>query len=63
MLQASQVLRLNSIWGGDSLVFPDSVTDWSSAGWMCRIYLTISLGILQPLLTFTTLLMFAAGVR
>lgn len=60
---AAQVLWLSTIWGATSVIFPSSITGWTGAGWMCRIYLTATLGILQPLCTLITLFMFAAANR
>lgn len=56
-----QLLRLSTLWGTGSVVFPTSLTDWTGDGWMCRIYLTLSLGILQPLCALSTLLLFSAA--
>jgi hypothetical protein len=39
------------------------VTDWAKEGWMCRIYLVISLGLLQPLFLFTALLLCRQSTR
>lgn len=56
-----QLLRLSTLWGTGSVVFPTSFTNWTGDGWMCRIYLTLSLGILQPLCSLSTLLLFSAA--
>ncbi|KAL6772344.1 hypothetical protein ACKKBG_A29860 [Auxenochlorella protothecoides x Auxenochlorella symbiontica] len=60
---ATQTLRLSSVWGYSSIVFQDDVTDWSGAGRNCRVYLTVALGVLQPLCCLTALLAFAAVTR
>ena len=62
-LQLSQLLRVSSIWGANSFLLPPRVTAWTGAGWMCRIYLTLSLGVLHPLCAFTALLMLTAALR
>lgn len=49
LLAAVQILRLNVIWGPYSVVAPSTVTSWISQGWMCRVYLTVCLGLLFPL--------------
>ncbi len=62
-VQAAQLLRLGSVWGKNSIIFPDIVTDWTAAGWFCRIYLTAALGFFQPFCSLMTLLMFVGVVR
>lgn len=57
------MLPLSAIWGPNSFIFPSLVTDWTGAGWLCRIYLTTALGIFQPLCSLMTLFMLAAVVR
>ncbi|EFN51571.1 hypothetical protein CHLNCDRAFT_140060 [Chlorella variabilis] len=56
----SQLLRVSILWGANSVVLPQSITSWTGAGWM--IYLTVSLGLLQPLCAFTALLMLTAAL-
>ena len=63
LLQLTPLLRLSSLWGANSLIFSASVTAWTGAGWMCRIYLTVGLGLLQPLCACFVLVMLAAGLR
>lgn len=58
---ALQILRLPLLWGPYSIVAPDSVTDWTSDGWLCRIYLTAALGIAAPLSSWFFLFLLAAG--
>ncbi|KAK9905066.1 hypothetical protein WJX75_009068 [Coccomyxa subellipsoidea] len=53
----AQWLRLDAIWEPGSQIMSVRVTDWAKEGWMCRIYLVISLGLLQPLFLFTALLL------
>lgn len=63
MLQLSLLLRVSSLWGANSFLLPAGVRAWTGSGWMCRIYLTASLGVLHPLCAFTTLLMLTAALR
>ncbi|CAL5224511.1 g7208 [Coccomyxa viridis] len=53
----SQWLRLEAIWEPGSHIMPERVTAWGGEGWMCRIYLCISLGMLQPLFLLTAMLL------
>jgi hypothetical protein len=46
---ASLILPLNLLWGPTSVVAGYDVTSWTSQGWMCRIFLTVCLGICAPL--------------
>ena len=61
--QLSQWLRLEAIWEPGSQIMPAHVTRWAARGWMCRIYLCISLGALQPLFLLTMLLLCRQSVR
>ncbi|KAK9817889.1 hypothetical protein WJX72_003805 [[Myrmecia] bisecta] len=54
---AVQVLRLPTLWTPDSQLVPASQTAWTSKGLLCRIYLTLSLGLLQPLFLLTAALL------
>ncbi|KAI8107950.1 hypothetical protein M9434_005982 [Picochlorum sp. BPE23] len=64
LLAAVQILRLNVIWGPYSVVAPSKVTSWTSQGWMCRVYLTVCLGLLFPLCqTMVTIFFFRALCR
>ena len=63
LLQLSQLLRVSSIWGANSFLLPARVTAWTGYGWMCRVYLTLSLGVLHPLCAFTALLMLTSALR
>ena len=60
-MQALQILRLPLLWGPSSIVAPDSVTNWTSDGWLCRIYLTAALGIAAPLSAWFFLFLLTAG--
>lgn len=60
-LQVLQILRLNIIWGPYSLFAPPQVTNWTGAGWLCRIYLTASLGLLAPFIAWFTFFLVLAG--
>ncbi|GAB4816345.1 hypothetical protein N2152v2_003391 [Parachlorella kessleri] len=60
---ASQLLRVSSVWGANSFIFPDLVTDWTGAGWFCRIYLTAALGFFQPFCSLLALLMLTGVTR
>ena len=62
-LQASQLLRVSSVWGTNSFIFPDLVTDWTGSGWFCRIYLTAALGFFQPFCSLLALLMLTGVTR
>lgn len=46
---ASLILRLNVLWGPNSVVAGPSVTNWTSQGWLCRIFITLALGVTAPL--------------
>ena len=48
-LGASLILPLNVLWGPSSVVAGANVTQWTSQGWMCRIFLTLCLGVCAPL--------------
>lgn len=60
MRQASQTLRLTSVFGYESVVFDDDVTDWTGGGRACRLYVTISMGVLEPVAVIAALLSFSA---
>ncbi|BDA49410.1 hypothetical protein COCOBI_14-0270 [Coccomyxa sp. Obi] len=53
----AQWLRLDAIWEPGSQISSARVTNWGKEGWMCRIYLVISLGLLQPLFLLSALLL------
>lgn len=63
MPQLSLLLRISSLWGANSFLLPPGAAAWAGSGWMCRIYLTASLGFLQPFCACTTLLMLTAALR
>lgn len=46
---ASLILRLNVLWGPNSVVAGANVTNWTSQGWLCRIFITLALGVTAPL--------------
>ena len=46
---ASLILPLNVIWGPSSVVAGTNVTSFTSQGWMCRIFITLCLGVCAPL--------------
>lgn len=46
---ASLILPLNVIWGPNSVVAGSNVTNWTSQGWLCRIFITLALGVTSPL--------------
>ncbi|KAL4421765.1 hypothetical protein ABPG77_009748 [Micractinium sp. CCAP 211/92] len=58
----SLLLRISSLWGANSFLLPPGAAAWAGSGWMCRIYLTASLGFLQPFCACTTLLMLTAAL-
>ena len=62
-MQLAQWLRLEAIWEPGSYIMPQRVTSWGSRGWMCRVYLCISLGILQPLFFLTAMLLCQQSIR
>ena len=62
-LQLSQWLRLEAIWEPGSQIMPEMVTAWGEEGWMCRIYLCLSLGMLQPLFLLTAMLLCQQSIR
>ena len=61
--QLAQWLRLEAIWEPGSQIMPERVTAWGREGWMCRIYLCVSLGMLQPLFLLTAMLLCQQSVR
>lgn len=61
--QLAQWLRLEAIWEPGSQIMPERVIAWASKGWMCRIYLCISLGMLQPLFLLTAMLLCQQSIR
>ena len=61
--QLSQWLRLEAIWEPGSQIMPGRVTRWAARGWLCRVYLCISLGVLQPLFLLTVLLLCRQSMR
>jgi hypothetical protein len=63
-LIASQVARLYSLfWNHGSPISSNKVTDWTSEGWMCRIYLTAGLGVFAPLTSFLAIFILNTGRR
>ena len=62
-MQLAQWLRLEAIWEPGSHIMPERVTSWGSGGWMCRVYLCISLGALQPLFLLTAMLLCQQSIR
>ena len=57
---ASLILPLNVIWGPGSVVAGANVTQWTSQGWMCRIFLTLCMGLCAPLaLTLVAVMLFS----
>ena len=49
-LAAVQVARLYSLlWNPGSPISSEKATDWTVQGWLCRIYVSASLGILAPM--------------
>ncbi|KAL4431463.1 hypothetical protein ABPG75_006719 [Micractinium tetrahymenae] len=58
----SLLLRVSSLWGANSFLLPPGAAAWAGSGWMCRIYLTASLGFLHPFCACTTLLMLTAAL-
>ena len=57
---ASLILPLNVLWGPASVVAGTGVTEWTSQGWMCRIFLTLCLGVCAPLaLTLVAVMLFS----
>ena len=63
MLQAVQILRLPLLWGPNSVVAPSYVTSWTSQGWLCRIYLTLNMGVLVPFFCHWILFLLLAAKR
>ena len=59
--QAVQVLRLGTLWGPQSTISPEDVTHWTAQGWLCRVYLTVALGIFAPLTAWLTAFTLAAA--
>lgn len=63
MWGAVQILRLPLLWGPNSVVAPSKVTAWTSQGWLCRIYLTSSLGIACPMVCWLALFLLTGALR
>lgn len=62
-MQAVQILRLPLLWGPNSVVAPSYVTSWTSQGWLCRIYLTMNMGVLVPFFCWWILFLLVAAKR
>lgn len=54
-----QILRLDSLWTPNSVILQrrPNITSWSRHGLLCRLYLTLSMGTLQPLFLLLTLML------
>lgn len=54
-----QILRLDSLWTPDSVILQwrPNITSWTRHGLLCRLYLTLSLGLFQPLFLLLTLML------
>lgn len=46
---SSLILPLNVLWGPSSVVAGVDVTSFTSQGWLCRIFITLCLGICAPI--------------
>ena len=57
---ASLILRLNVLWGPNSVVAGSSVTNWTSQGWLCRIFITLALGVTAPWACWLSVCMLAS---
>lgn len=62
-MQLAQWFRLDAIWEPGSQIASERVTDWGREGWACRIYMVVSMGILQPLFLLTALMLCRQSVR
>lgn len=62
-VQICQTLRLDNIWGSNSIILPSYTAQWLAQGWLCRVYLTATLGVTAPLVAFISLQILATGVR
>ena len=62
-LQVSQLLRLSLFWSSTSPFVPQKVQRWNSDGKLCRIYLSVSLGLLEPFFLITALLLCGSTLR
>ena len=62
-MQLSQWLRLAAFWGPGSRIFPSHVTQWTSQGVLCRVYICASLGVLEPLFLTTVVLLCRGPLR
>ena len=61
-LAAVQVCRLYTLlWNPGSSISSSAVTDWTGQGWMCRIYISASLGIFFPYCCLFTLFALERG--
>lgn len=58
-----QWLRLEALWQPGSQVFPSKVTGWTGNGTLCRLYLCISMGLLEPFCLFTAVLLCRSVLR
>ena len=61
--QLAQWLRLSALWGPGSRILPERVTRWSRDGLLCRVHLTVSLGLLQPFFLLLALLLCRSALR
>jgi hypothetical protein len=62
-MQLAQLLRLSALWGPHSFAVPDQVSQWTGGGWMCRVYLTVALGVAAPLAAFFALGLLSSAVK
>ena len=62
-MQLAQWLRLFALWGPGSRILPERVTRWSRDGLLCRVYLCVSLGLLQPFFLLVALLLCRSALR
>lgn len=59
-LQASQLLRMTHVWAQTTVAVEETT---SGLGLLCRLYLCIALGLLQPWFLFLALLLCRHGIR
>ena len=57
LLQLAQWLRLEAFWAPGSQIFPAHVTRATGTGVLCRMYICVSMGVLEPLVLASVLLL------
>ena len=56
-VQVSQWLKMEMVWRYASDILPGGFQQWAQDGRLCRLYLTISVGLLEPFCAIAGLLL------